>query len=59
MEVNIIMQKYEYKVEKIASDLQTYLNEKAEQGWRCVSVTTSTGLGWTQIVVLEREIENK
>lgn len=51
--------KYEYKVERISGDLEKYLNEKGTQGWRCVSITTATGLGWTQIVVLERDAEDQ
>lgn len=50
------MSRYEYKVEKISRDLQCYLNEQASEGWRCVSVLTNTGLGWTLTVVLEREV---
>ena len=50
------MKNYEYKVERISGDLEQYLNEKAKLGWRCVSVTQATGLGWTQIVVLEKLI---
>lgn len=48
--------KYEYKVERVGSDLEAYLNTMAAEGWRCVSVTTATGLGLTYYVVLEREI---
>lgn len=51
--------KCKYKVERISGDLEKYLNEKGSQGWRCASVTTATGLGWTQIVVLERDVEDK
>lgn len=51
--------KCEYKVERISNDLEKYLNEKGSQGWRCASVTTATGLGWTYIVVLERDEENQ
>lgn len=48
------MDKYEYKVERIGSDLEAYLNDMSKDGWRCVSVSAATGLGWTHIVVLER-----
>ena len=51
--------KCEYKVERISDDLEKYLNEKGSQGWRCASVTTATGLGWTHIVVLERDEEEQ
>lgn len=49
--------KYEYKVEKISGNLQEYLNKQSEQGWRCVSTMTNTGLGWTITVVLEKIID--
>jgi hypothetical protein len=49
-----------YKVEEFESDflgnlenLKKYLNEKASQGWSCISVTTITSLGWTLSVVWE------
>lgn len=49
-----------YKVEEFESDFlgnlenfKKYLNEKASQGWHCISVTTITGLGWTLSVVWE------
>ena len=50
---------FEYKVERISWDLEEYLNEKASQGWRCVGVTSNTGLGLTVTVVLEKVIEGK
>ena len=53
------LMKCEYKVERISDDLEKYLNEKGSQGWRCASVTTATGLGWTHIVVLERDEEEQ
>lgn len=51
------MKKYVYKTERISEGLTKYLNEQAKAGWRCVSVSASTGLGWTQLVVLEKEEE--
>lgn len=51
------MAKYEYKVERFSGDLEAFLNTKGSQGWRCVSVTTATGLGWTQIIVLEKPVD--
>lgn len=50
--------RYDYKVDRVSGDLEKYLNEKSSQGWRCVSVTTATGLGWTQIVVLEKAVKD-
>ena len=52
------MKRYEYKVEKV-DNLERYLNDKSKEGWRCVGVTTSTGLGWTMTVVLEKLVEEK
>lgn len=49
------MKKYSYKVERVTGELQEYLNKQAQEGWRCISVSASTGLGWTQLVVLEKE----
>ncbi len=51
--------KCEYKVERISDDLEKYLNEKGSQGWRCASVTTATGLGWTYVVILERAAKDQ
>lgn len=51
--------KCDYKVKRISGDLEKYLNEKGSQGWRCVSVTTATGLGLTHIIVLERAVEDQ
>ena len=51
------MKKYEYKVERIAENLESYLNDRADEGCRCVSVMPATGLGWTQVVVLEKIVE--
>lgn len=52
--------KREYKVERISSCLETYLNEKACQGWRCVSVMPATEphLEWTKIAVFERIVDD-
>lgn len=52
--------KREYKVERISSCLETYLNEKARQGWRCVSVMPATEphLEWTKIAVFERIVDD-
>lgn len=52
--------RYEYKVERISSHLEAYLNRKASQGWRCLSVMSATEphLEWTQIAVFERKIDN-
>lgn len=50
------MERYEYKVERITCDLESYLNKMANDGWRCVSVSHPTGLGWSVVVVLERKI---
>ncbi|MEZ3445032.1 MAG: hypothetical protein K1W30_07870 [Lachnospiraceae bacterium] len=50
--------RYEYKVERVSGDLEKYLNKQSSQGWRCISVTTATGLGWTQIIVLEKIVED-
>lgn len=49
--------KYEYKVERISDDLEVYLNKQSANGWRCVGVTTNTGLGWSVTVVLERIVD--
>lgn len=45
--------KCEYKVERISGFLETYLNKKASQGWRCISVLPATEpyLEWTQIAI--------
>ena len=51
--------RYEYKVERVSGDLEKYLNKQSSQGWRCISVTSATGLGWTQIIVLEKIVEKK
>ena len=53
------LMKCEYKVERISDDLEKYLNEKGSQGWRCASVTTATGLGWTYVVILERAAKDQ
>lgn len=54
------MNKYEYKVETkpnfMVNDLEDYLNTKANEGWRCVSVVANTGLGLTITIVFERKV---
>lgn len=50
--------RYKYKVKRISGDLKKYLNKQSSKGWRCVSVTTATGLGWTQVVVFEKAVED-
>lgn len=52
--------KYEYRVERISGFLETYLNEKASQGWRCISVMPATEpyLEWTQIAIFERIVDD-
>ncbi len=53
------MKKYVYKTKRIDSNIEDYLNKQAEEGWRCVSVSASTGLGWTHLAVFEKEIETE
>lgn len=52
--------KCEYKVERISGFLETYLNKKASQGWRCISVLPATEpyLEWTQIAIFERIVDD-
>ena len=52
------MKKYEYKVVTLSNNLEKFLNDESEEGWRCVSVCTNTGLGWTMTVVLEKLVDN-
>lgn len=54
------MDKYEYKVETkpnfMVNNLEDYINTKANEGWRCVSVMANTGLGLTITIVFERKV---
>lgn len=54
------LMKCEYKVERISGFLETYLNKKASQGWRCISVLPATEpyLEWTQIAIFERIVDD-